>query len=299
MKFDLLSDKQKGYLAFLGAILAYSSMPVLIRVLDDGDMPASAQVFLRYIVSFGFALAYLVSAKAEFKLKKNIPLLLLVAFLGYALTNLFFTYSVVNTEIGNALFIFYSFGIIAPVFAFVFLGEKFNKYNWVGLVLTFFGLLLLFRPNSFDTWQLGAVYAFASAIGQSIYIVGRRKLSQYSASMIMVVNTFVGILSIGLFSLIYDTEFYFQTGGIDNLAVETWLVTGLFGFLNFSAWFLVNKGFEYTKTATGSILMMGENVLALLWAAIFFAEYPSITLLGGGILIVLATVMIILKGDKS
>lgn len=294
-----MQDKYKGYLAFLGAILAYSSMPVLIRNLDADDMPPSAQVLLRYIVSFSLAATYLVITKEKFKLKGKYLLILFLGIFGYGLTNLLFTYSVVNTEIGNALFIFYSFGIIAPLLAMIFLGEKFNKYNWIGLSITLIGLLMLFRPNSFDTWKIGAIYALGSAISQSIYIVGRRKLPEYSSGMMLVMSTFLGIVSVGLFSMLYDSSFYFEGEGITQLSLETWLVTILFGFLNFSGWFLMSKGFEYVKATTGSILLLGENVLALLWAGIFFSEYPSVGVILGGIAIIIATIVIVLKGDRS
>lgn len=287
----------KGYVFLLCAAFAYSSMPVLIRFLDDGDMPPSAQVFLRYIVSFTIALGYFVLTKGKFTFKReNLLLLLFVGISGYAMTNLLFTYSVVNTEIGNALFIFYSFGIIAPLLANILLKEKFNKYNWVGIALTLFGLLFLFRPNSFDTWKIGAIYALGSAISQSIYIVGRRKLTGYSSSFMLVMSTLLGIVSVGAFSLIFDNDFYFGADGIEKISLEAWLVTALMGGLNFTAWFLMSKGFEYAKATTGSLLLLIENVFAIMWGITFFSEVPNLTLAFGGFLVMLASFVVILRG---
>ncbi len=292
-------QKYRGYFFLIGAVLAYSSMPVLVRFLDDGDMPPAAQVFLRYIVSFSFAAGYFTLTRAKFNLKmQKLWLLVLMGVVGYGLTNLFFTYAMLKTEIGSGLFIYYSFGVIAPILAYFFLGERFNKFNWIGIVLTVMGLFLLFRPNSFDTWRVGALFALLTAVSQSVYIIGRKKLPNYSSSLLMVCSTFLGILSVGLISLIMENDFYFGREGIVNITAETWLLTILFGFLNFTAWFLTNKGFEYAKVTTGSLVLLSENAFALMWGAVFFSELPTIYAIVGGICIIAASVLVIVKGKK-
>jgi drug/metabolite transporter (DMT)-like permease len=68
--------------------------------------------------------------------KKDYWLLLFLSVYGYALTNLFFTFGMLYTQISNALFIFYSFSIITPLLAFVFLKEKINRFTGMALGLT-------------------------------------------------------------------------------------------------------------------------------------------------------------------
>src|SRR5947209_3727188 len=103
-------------------------MPVLIRFLGSGGIPPVSQVFLRYIFAFLPAFIYYSAvAKAKFIFpKKHIALLLLTTVFGYGLCNLFFTIGILNTQVGNALFLFYSFAIIAPVLGFIFLKDKLN-----------------------------------------------------------------------------------------------------------------------------------------------------------------------------
>ena len=52
--------------------------------------------------------------------------LLIATVFGYALTNVFFTYGILLTQVSNALFLFYSYAVITPTLGYVFLKEKTN-----------------------------------------------------------------------------------------------------------------------------------------------------------------------------
>src|SRR5690606_31772568 len=135
----------KGFLFLALSILAYSTMPILIRVLDTGNLPPATQVFFRYTVACIVSLVYVLYKKEKISFNQgNIFLLVIIGIFGYALTNLFYTYSMLKTEINNALFIFFSFGIIAPIMSFLWLKEKVNKYNILSLIGILIALFFLF-----------------------------------------------------------------------------------------------------------------------------------------------------------
>jgi drug/metabolite transporter (DMT)-like permease len=112
----------------------------------------------------------------------------------------------------------------------------------------------------------------------------------------MLVNTFLGMLSVGLLGIIFEPAFYFH-GGITRVSAATWLVTILFGIGNFSAWLLMTKGFEYFRATGASVILLSELVFAVFFAFIFFHEIPTIATFIGGILIIFASVLVILKGE--
>ena len=282
------------------SILLYSIMPVLIRTLGAGHVPPASQVFLRYIVAFVSAGVYFFVTKATFELKKrDVFMLFAVALFGYALTNLFYTYGMLYTQVGTVLFIFFCSGVITPVLGHIFLKEKIYTAMKVALVLGFIALLFLFRPGPVATWKLGAVFAFASAIGQSLYVIGRKKLSHYSSTFIVLVNTFVGVVAVGLIAGFMETDFYTGSQGITTLSSSTWLVTILFGIDNFAAWLFMTKGFQLVAAGTGSMIMLAENIVGVLFAFLFFAEVPTITTLIGGVLILAASTLVIHSGEKK
>ncbi len=293
-------DNTKGIIFLLGSALLYSIMPILIRFLGSGHVPPMSQVFLRYIFAFLSALVYFIITKSKFALSKNtIVFLVLVAVFGYALTNLFFTYGIIYTEVSNGLFIFYCFSIITPILGYFILKEKANRYNLIALAVTLLALLLLFRPNSFATWKIGGFSALLSAFGQSFYLISRKKLPQYSSQLLLLVSTFVGVLVLGVLSLSFEHSFYAGGNGITTLAPNTWLVTVLFGIDNFLAWLLMSKGFQYIKSALGSILLLSELLFATLLAFLFFREIPGMYATFGGVLVIISSILIILKGDNS
>ncbi len=289
----------RGIVYLIAAAGIYSFLPILIRGLNAGHLPPISQVFLRYIFAFLAAVVYFAFSRSEFNVKKkDILLLFLVAVFGYGATNLLFTYGVLLTQVSTALFIFYGFGILTPIFAIFFLKEKVNAWNLAALALGVVSLLLLFRPTSFITWKLGAIFALGAALAQSFYLVGRKKLAVYSSKLILLFSTFLGTLSVGTLALILEKEFYFG-GGLSLISSLTWLTTVLFGFMNFAAWYLMSKGFQGVKATTGGLVLLLENFFAVTVAYFFFAEIPTVYAFLGGILIILSSVLVIIKGESN
>ena len=291
--------KNKGILLILLSALLYSVMPVLIRTLGGGGLPPVSQVFLRYIAAFiAAALYFFRTSRNKITIqKKDIALLLIATIFGYALTNLFYTYGMLNTYVSNALFLFFTFAIIAPILGFILLKDKLNMFNAAALIITVIALVLLFQPNAIPTWKIGGMFAILSALGQATYLIVRKKLKNYSASFLMLANTFAGVIVLGILSLMMEQSFYFQ-GGIQRISLNTWVTTVLFGIDNFLAWIVMTKGFEYVKAATGSIVLLPELVFGIFFAFLFFKEIPTYVTLAGGTLILLSSILVITKGEN-
>lgn len=285
----------KGVVYLLTSAFLYSIMPLLIRLLGAEKIPPMSQVFLRYIFAFISAFIYFfILSRSRFIVhKKDTLLILLISIFGYALTNLFFTYSILNTQVGNALFLFYSYGVITPILGIFFLKERVGLFKSLAIIISVMGLLLLFQPNSFPTWKIGGLFAILSAFGQSFYLIWRKKLNLYSGSILMLINTFVGVIILGTLSLMFESSFYTQSG-IMQISINTWIVTILFGFDNFLSWLFMTKGFELFQGSTGSMILLLENVFGILFALLFFQEIPTAFTIGGGFLILVSSIMIIL-----
>jgi len=292
------SEANKGIFLLLLSAFLYSIMPVLIRMLGNKGIPPISQVSLRYVVAFVCALLYYkFVAKAKIVLpKKHIPTLLFAGIVGYGLTNVFYTIGILNTLVSTTLFLFYTYAIVAPVLGFILLKDKVNKFNIISLVLSFIALLLLFQPTAFATWKLGGAFAFLSALTQAGYLIARKKLPEYRASYMMLVNTLLGTIVVGALGLFVDHSFYFQNG-ITHVSTTAWLVTILFGIDNFAAWLAMTKGFEYFHATSASIILLSELLFGVFFAFLFFNEIPTIATFIGGILILAASIVVILKGE--
>jgi drug/metabolite transporter (DMT)-like permease len=293
-----MSKNKKGILLLLLAAFLYSIMPILIRLLGNNGIPPLSQVSLRYVVAFLCALIYFtVVAKAKIKLPKtHLPLLLFAAIFGYGFTNVFYTLGILNTLVSTTLFLTYLYAIITPILGFILLKDKVNKFNLISLAISFVALVLLFQPTAFATWRIGGLFAFLSAIATASYLIARKKLPEYRASYLLLVSTFLGMLSVGALGLVVEHAFYFQ-GGITQVSLNTWLVTILFGIDNFAAWLAMTKGFEYFRATSASIILLSELIFGVFFAFLFFHEIPTIATFIGGLLILFASVLVILKGE--
>lgn len=289
----------KGILYLFASVVLYSIMPVLIRFLGKGSIPPASQVFLRYIVAFVCALVYFRFTGEKLILRKNILVpLIAVSLVGYALTNLFYTYAILLTQVGTVLFIFFSFSVMTPILAQIFLREPITRVKVAALVLSAGALLFLFRPGPVATWRLGALFAVASAMGQVVYVIGRKKISQVSSATLLLANTLVGVVAVGFVSLLTEFSFY-SSGRIGTVMSTTWVLTVLFGIDNFAAWLFMTKGFRLVSAGTGSLVMLTENFIGIIFAFLFFREIPSVLTAIGGLCILLASYLVVRAGEKG
>ncbi len=291
-------QSQKGILLLLLSAFLYSIMPVLIRLLGNHGIPPISQVSLRYVIAFVCALIYYTFVtKTKVTLpKKHLGLVLYAAIVGYGLTNVFYTIGILNTLVSTTLFLTYLYAIFTPILGFILLKDKVNKFNIISLGISFIALLLLFQPTGFAAWRIGGFFAFLSGIAIATYLIAVKKLPEYRASYMMLINTFFGMLTVGLLGILLESSFYFH-GGITKVTPTTWLITILFGIDNFAAWLTMTKGFEYFKATSASLILLSELVFGVLFAFLFFQEIPTIATFIGGILIISASILVILKGE--
>lgn len=294
------ATQRKGILFLLLSAFLYSIMPLLIRFLGTHGIPPISQVALRYVFAFFSAFFYFhfIARKKFTRPKTHIPLLLFTAIFGYGLTTVFYTLGILNTLVSTTLFLTYLYAIIAPILGFILLKDKVNKFNIISLIMSFVALVLLFQPTAFATWRIGSFFALLAAISNASYLIARKKLHEYRASYLMVVNTFLGMLSVGILSIILEYPFYFH-GGIMQVSLQTWLVTALFGFGNFAAWITMTKGFEYFHATSASIILLSELIFGVFFAFLFFGEIPTEMTFFGGMLIIAASILVILKGETE
>lgn len=293
-----MSKSTRGLVYIFISVLLYSIMPVLIRVLGKGHIPPISQVFLRYCVACIAAVVYFVFTKSHFIIRrKDLTFLFLVSFFGYALVNLFYTYANLNTQIGTVLFIFNCSTVMGPLLGYFFLKEHLTIPKMLAMLIGFISLFFLFSPGPFATWRTGAIFALLSAIGSSFYVIGRKKLGEYDSTLILLSNTIIGVVSVGVLAVIFDRSFY--ASEIQTVSGLTWLTTVLFGLDNFAAYLFMTKGFQLVTAGAGSMVMLSENFIGILFAFLFFSEVPTMTTLLGGGLILMASLLVLFHPTKS
>jgi drug/metabolite transporter (DMT)-like permease len=286
----------RGILYLLTAGLCYSIMVIFVRVLAK-EIPPFSQVFLRYLIALSVSIFVFRSKKIDWKLKskKEYFILFIMGFFGYGLTNLLFTLGVINTSLANAEFIFSTSVVITPLLGFLLIREKLSVNTIVSILSVSLGSFLLFNPGINGNF-IGGLFSIGAALCNSIYMIGSRKLKNYSSSVLMIYSTFLGAISSGIFSLIWENKFYISSMGINqfslyNLSPLVIFTIFIFGFDNFAAWTLLNKGLQKVKAGTASIILLIEPVIATIIGFFIYSEllrlvnYAGILLITLGILI--------------
>ena len=292
-----MSQRNQGLLLLLSSAFIYSTMPVLIRYLSFDGIPIISQVSLRYVFAFLAAIVYLFFiAKESFHLpRKHIGLLLAASILGYGMLNLLYSIAIVETTVSTVIFLFFTFTIFTPIASYFFLKEKINQINILSLMVSLVALLLLFKPTGETIFNIGGLLALLSSFAQTMYLVIRKKLHEYSGTMMMVINTFLGLIVVGALGIILESNFYFD-GGIQQISQFSWITIIIFGVLNFLAWLTMTLGFGKFTSSTGSLILLSEIIFSLTFAYIFFTEVPDVITIAGGILIIIASALVTLKG---
>lgn len=275
---------QKGYVYLIGAALCYASMGALVRVLSV-SLPPFTQIFLRLIFSALLTFLLVLFTKSGFRLKRKIDYLLIIpmGIVGYGLELSFYTLSFYFTTIGNALFIFSAYPILATIFAALFLKEKISKKFIVGLILLSGALLLIFNPNDLTHGLLGNIFALLNAFCFAIYVIFSRVLSRHGNKAITITfwTVMFAMLTNGFGSLFFEKpNLHLQLSVVGILLI--------FGFLNFLGYNLVNKGFATVKASIGTMLLSLEAILGAIIGVIFFHEFPSLLFIIGALEVLLA-----------
>jgi len=261
-------------------------MGVLIRTLNT-QIPPFSQMFLRYIGSSAISLIFVFLNKNSLK-PKNLSdffLLLFIGIFGYSLSTIFFTFSVLNTNLSTVLFIFSTYVVITPLLTYIFLKETMNKNIWPAIVLSLLGTYLLFKPD-FSTINFGTILALLASISASIYYTGSRKLKNYPSPVITAYSTICGVVTASLLSLLFERNFYFTAGPqisktIVSISPFIWFIVLIFAIDNFASWLFVNKGFQKVQGGTGSIILLTEPVLGTILGIVLYGETLTLSAIIG------------------
>jgi drug/metabolite transporter (DMT)-like permease len=284
---------KKGYLYLLLAAFSYASMGALIKVLSV-DFGPFWQTFLRLVVSALITATIVRLSKKPFTLKHRADywLMLFMGVIGYGVQIMLFTLSIYHNTIGNSLFVFSSYPILAALLAFVFLKEKLLRRVVVAMIILACSLFLLFNPDHFGVHLLGNIYALLAGFTFATYIICSRVLSRrgnapetttlWSVSIAAITS---GIAAVAL----EPAAFSFSPMAIFYLV--------LFGLLNAAAFNLVNKGFATVEVGIGTMILLAEPVIGSLLGLCLFGEIPTLTFILGAVIMLTAIYIATFKPD--
>ena len=237
--------------------------------------------------------------------RKNIKDLLIfiqLALLGAFPAQVLMTWGTQYSLASNAAIITLSLPVITAVFAFFILKEKMNRIRWVSFVIAIIGVILCstgdIRKLDFgSTYALGNILIFLAIVGNAYYNVGIKKIAGGYTEIEMVFYTYVVVVLLLTPLVIYYEPDIFSR--ISQFTKQTWtgitLLTVFHNFLSMILFFKALKQLDAMQVALSNYMI---TFIGLPIAAIWLNEQLSAQAISGGIMVLIATLIITVMDYK-
>jgi drug/metabolite transporter (DMT)-like permease len=234
---------------------------------------------------------------------KDVLVFVQLGALGAFPSQVFMTYGTQYSLASNAAILVLALPVITAVFAFLILKEKMNRLRWASFGIAILGVILcstsdIRQADLSSKYAVGNLLIFLAIIGNAYYNVGCKKIADRFTEMEMVFYTYL-VLVIMLTPMVL----YYEPGMfavVPHFTVKTWLGMGsltLFhNFLSMLLFFKVLKFLDATQVALSNYMV---SFLGLPIAAIFLGEKLSVQSVIGGVLVLIATLILTIVDHRS
>lgn len=272
-----MSNKTKAVFSMLISALGFTLMSVTVKYLRD--IPLFEKVFFRNLVSLVIAF-YLIKKSAVPLFGQRKSQLALFARAGFGLAGVILNfYAITHLTLADSTML----GKLSPIFvtimACLFLKEKIDKEQIIGIFITFGGALLVIKPEfslSIIPSLAGLLSAASAGIAYTLLRYLKDKESPDTIVFYFSVVSVVGTLPFVLNDYIMP----------DSTQLMLLLATGLFASIG---QFGITYAYKYSKATEVSIYNYSAIVFGIIFGFIFFHEIPDmLSLLGGAIIIAVA-----------
>lgn len=283
----------KVIFAALVALIFWASAFAGIKVGLKGYSPGHL-VLLRFLTASVVLMVYAFVTHMPLPEKKDVPKLLSLGFIGITVYHVALTYGEIRVTAGSASLIIAAAPIITAVIAIFVLKEKIKFWGWVGVFLSFFGIVLVVKGEGRGVnFEPAAFLVLLSAICTSIYFVLQKPFfKKYSPLAFTAYSIWGG----SLFQLVFLPGFF---QNIKIAPIESTLAIVYMGIfpaaLAYVCWAYVLS--RIPASMAGSYLYLSP-VLTIIIAWIWLGEIPTILSLLGGFLALSGVIVVNIRGKK-
>lgn len=283
--------KLKGYLFAAIAAATYGTNPAFAVPLYDSGMNPTSVLFFRYLLSLPILLLLITARGQRLKLKKSEigTVAILGILMGLSSLGLFESYKYMNAGIASTLLFMYP--VMVALFMTFFYNERFKITTGLCLAIMGVGLLLLLRTGGNSSVSLvGFLFVFLSALTYAIYLVMTNvssKIKQIPTVTLLfyqlLAGTFVFVI------VLMSGEALTVPRGV-VCWIDVWALAILPTVVSLYCTTAAIHAIGSTPTAIFGAL---EPVTAVVLSIVFLNQSITPVQLLGGLLIVIATSMIV------
>lgn len=205
-----LKEKQKAIIAMIISAFAFSCMGVFIKYV--GDIPTPQKAMVRSIIIMIASFIMFKSGNHKFKDIKHYKLLTLRSVLGTA-GILFNYYAIDHLILSDANVIFRLSTVFLLITCYIFLGEKLQGYQLIGISIAFIGVVFIVKP-SFDFDFVPFLIAILGSIMSALAYTTLRHLGprEKPITVVLFFSTFTALVLLPYIVVTYEPMTLIQIG---------------------------------------------------------------------------------------
>lgn len=258
--------------------------------------------FLRNFLSLPFLLAIVLLLKVDLKItKKQLINLIILGFIGNAITTLMLNIAFAHIDVGIVTPIHFTYPIFVTLGCVLFFHEKLSKQKVVALIIAMSGIACFFvsalTSASFGSGTLlGLILAVASGVFYAFYIIFMDKSGLKSESPFKITFYVAIASSIGMF-------FYGEATGkliLSTLTTKSWIISAIFAFLcTVVALSLLQVGIKYIGASEAAVISTFEPITSVIFGVLLLGEKITLIKVVACILIFAGVLILSFAKDKS
>lgn len=269
-----LSPEKKGIWLYCLAILLFSIMDIVAK--DLMTRHSSTQVvWARYTSQFAWTLIVLAPKLVSLIRTKHLGLQLIRSACLFGGTFFFFS-ALKHLELAEAVAIFNVSPLVITVLSVVILKEVVGYRRWIGVFTGLAGALVIIQPGS-DIFAPASILPLAASVCYAGYAISTRFLGHDEPHA----TSFFYTTLIGTIAASMLVPFAWETPNFrDAVAMATFGIIGAMGHI------LLIVALSLAAASVVAPFTYLGVLFGTIWGIFLFAEFPSLSTLLGGIIIV-------------
>jgi drug/metabolite transporter (DMT)-like permease len=258
-------------------VLFISIFPILIKM---NLTPPFVSAFYRMAIALAVLLPYILFTGKLKKMSVKLTLFSMLCGLLFGMDVGVWNFAIQNSTATQATLLTNLSPIWVGIGAFFFLKDKPKRNFWIGAIIAICGMVLLVGVHT--VLNLDFNLAFCSAILSGMLYAGYMLLSKKILSNIdvwnfMTLTLLSSTITLAVLSLSTGESFI----GYSSLGWFTLTIQGL--VCQLAAWLLISYATQHMRATRVSVSLLGQAVLAAIFASIFIHETISVQMVIGGL----------------
>jgi len=267
----------KPRVALAAGVLFISIFPILVKM---NLTPPVVSAFYRMAIASAVLLPYVLLTGKLKKSTRKLTLLSMLCGVIFGLDVGVWNVAIQGSTATQATLLTNLSPIWVGIGAFFFLKDKPTRNFWIGTVIAIFGMILLVGIQTFLKLDFNLAFGFAILSGMlyAVYmLLSKNILTEVDVWNFMTLTLIASTVSLGVLSFSLGESF----GGYSQLGWITLIIQGL--ICQLAAWLLISYATKHMRATRVSVSLLGQAVLAAIFASLFLDEAISMQMVIGGL----------------